>query len=271
VVTERYRFRQRGQHAGETADQYVAALKELITTCEFGAMEEEMIRDQLVEKTNSPCIRERLLLEVPLTLTKAMTIARQIETAVAEAKAMCTGAVDSTVHTVQSKGPQQHGKFKKGQCKLHPPTQATQGKTRYRCGSTQHTANFHGCPAKEVSCNACKKKGHFARVCKGSKRVTEVVVPELTILNVNTYDSGSIMCTVKVSVTGTDSQNIELMVDTGSAVSIRPESKLKVAVEKLGCAKAFTHLVKICPDVKPVQQKLRRLPFSVREAVCLRS
>ncbi|KAF7652085.1 hypothetical protein LDENG_00102040 [Lucifuga dentata] len=60
-----------------------------------------MIQDQLIEKTNSLRIRERLLLEVPLTLTKAMTMARQIEPAVAEAKAMCTGAMDSTVHTVQ--------------------------------------------------------------------------------------------------------------------------------------------------------------------------
>ncbi|KAF7649553.1 hypothetical protein LDENG_00139450 [Lucifuga dentata] len=126
IVAECYRFRQCGQCTDETTDQYVAALKELITTCEFGTMEEEMIWDQLTEKTNSPRIRERLLLEVPLTLTKAMMIARQIETAVVGAKAMCTGAVDSTVHTVQSKGPQQHGKFKKGQHKLYSPTQATQ-------------------------------------------------------------------------------------------------------------------------------------------------
>ncbi|KAF7651387.1 hypothetical protein LDENG_00111640 [Lucifuga dentata] len=203
VVAERYCFRQCGQCKGETTDQYVAALKERITTCEFGTIEEEMIQDQLVEKTNSSRIRECLLLEVPLTLTTALTIAQRIETAVAEAKAMCTGAVDSTVHTVQSKGPQQDGKFKKGQRKPHSPTQATQGKTCYRCGSTQHTANFHGCPAKEASCNACKKKGHFVRVCKGSKHVSEVVVvPEVTILNVNTYNSGSIMCTVKVSMTG---------------------------------------------------------------------
>ncbi|KAJ8335337.1 hypothetical protein SKAU_G00386790 [Synaphobranchus kaupii] len=34
-----------------------------------------------------------------------------------------------------------------------------------------------------------------------------------------------------------------------------------------GCAKDFVHKVKIRPEVKPVQQKLRRLPLSVREAV----
>lgn len=67
---------------------YVAALRELAATFEFGAMEDEMIRNQPVEKTNSARIRERLLLEVPLDLKKAVTVARQIETATAEAKAM---------------------------------------------------------------------------------------------------------------------------------------------------------------------------------------
>lgn len=40
-----------------------------------------------------------------------------------------------------------------------------------------------------------------------------------------------------------------------------------VPVAKLGCAKGFVHKVKISPDVKPVRQKLRRLPLSVRNAV----
>ncbi len=34
-----------------------------------------------------------------------------------------------------------------------------------------------------------------------------------------------------------------------------------------GCAKKFVHKVKLCQDVASVQQKLRRLPFSVRDAV----
>lgn len=202
IVAERYRFRQQSQRPGETTDQFAAALKELVTTCQFGTMEEEMIRDQIVEKTNSVCIRERLLLKV-VTLTRALTIARQIETAVTEAKAMCKGAIDDNVHAVHVKGLQQHGKFKKGKHKPHPASQTTQRKTCYRCGSAQHTASFH---------NACKKKGQFAKVCQGSKHISEVeTVPEVTILNVDACDSSSIMCTVTVSVTGSESQDIELI------------------------------------------------------------
>ena len=32
----------------------------------------------------------------------------------------------------------------------------------------------HRCPAKDVTCSTCKKKGHFAKVCKSSKRVQSV-------------------------------------------------------------------------------------------------
>ena len=35
----------------------------------------------------------------------------------------------------------------------------------------------------------------------------------------------------------------------------------------IGHAKGFVHKVQICTDVKPVQQKLRRLPLSVRDTV----
>ncbi len=91
VVSERYRFRQRGQAVGESTDHYVAALREMVRTCAFGDMEHEMVRDQIVEKTCMPRIRERLLLEPELTLEKSLTIARQIEAAVADAKVIAEG------------------------------------------------------------------------------------------------------------------------------------------------------------------------------------
>uniref|UniRef100_A0ACB8FAS2 Uncharacterized protein n=1 Tax=Sphaerodactylus townsendi TaxID=933632 RepID=A0ACB8FAS2_9SAUR len=45
---------------------------------------DEMIRDQLEEKTNIPRVRERLLLESELSLGKAMIIANQIEAALSD-------------------------------------------------------------------------------------------------------------------------------------------------------------------------------------------
>jgi len=62
-----------------------------------------MIRDQIVERNNSAYIRERLLLEIPLTLSKALAIAHQIEIAVSEAKAMCNRVTDSAVHAAHQR------------------------------------------------------------------------------------------------------------------------------------------------------------------------
>lgn len=40
----------------------------------------------------------------------------------------------------------------------------------YRCGSKRHKANDEYCPAKDATCSACGKRGHFARKCMSSKR-----------------------------------------------------------------------------------------------------
>ena len=40
----------------------------------------------------------------------------------------------------------------------------------FRCGSENHLANDAKCPAKDVTCRTCKKKGHFAAVCKSNVR-----------------------------------------------------------------------------------------------------
>ena len=50
VVAERYKFRSRSQNIDESIDAYLASLKELAKTCEFGELEDEMLRDHIVEK-----------------------------------------------------------------------------------------------------------------------------------------------------------------------------------------------------------------------------
>lgn len=48
------------------------------------------------------------------------------------------------------------------------------------------------------------------------------------------------------------------------------QSAVEAAIEPFidfGCVKSFIHMVKTRPEVSPLQQKLRRLPLSVRDAV----
>jgi len=48
--------------------QYVADLRGLASFCKFGALQDEMVRDQLIVHTNCDKIRERLLLAVKLAV-----------------------------------------------------------------------------------------------------------------------------------------------------------------------------------------------------------
>lgn len=89
------------QGPDEKVVQYIAAFRDLATTCEFADNMDDMLRDQLVENIANHRIRERLLLESKLTLDTAITIATQLEAADAQAKSMTASnsAPVQAVHT----------------------------------------------------------------------------------------------------------------------------------------------------------------------------
>ncbi len=89
TLLQRFLFRQRHQLPGESVLQYVANLRGFASTCKFGALQEEMIRNQLIEHTNDAKVRETLLLEPDdLSLSRAITIALRIESPAACASAL---------------------------------------------------------------------------------------------------------------------------------------------------------------------------------------
>ena len=96
TVIERYQFHQRYQGNAEPFQQYVASLSELAATCNFGVLTDELIRDQLIEKTSIPRIWERLLMEDDgLTLEKATALAIQRESAMMDSKLIHTSPATS--------------------------------------------------------------------------------------------------------------------------------------------------------------------------------
>ena len=60
-------------------DAYVTRLKQLVQTCDYGTLADEMIRDQVLEKCYSIRLRRRLLREQTLTLDAILRIARDVE------------------------------------------------------------------------------------------------------------------------------------------------------------------------------------------------
>ncbi|XP_040064145.1 uncharacterized protein LOC115319662 [Ixodes scapularis] len=116
----RHRFGQQVQLRGESIDRLFAELRDLSSNCEFGAMVDDFIQDQLVAKTSIQQLRERLLLEgTCLTPDSALVIGCLVEETVRYSKELVS---DSAMPKVDAKPmrsadqPRIHGKVS-----LRPP------------------------------------------------------------------------------------------------------------------------------------------------------
>ena len=173
VIFERARFNRRVQKEGESADQFITALYELIETCEYGELKAEMLRDRIVVGLRDRTLSERLQLDPDLTLEKAKRTARQKE-AVKEHRKELQG--DGTkpnpivVEEVRSGGPAgARGGFAGatgatgGSSKQGGAPRRKGGNQCQRCRNN-HTRSEQ-CPARNAICFQCHRKGHFGSQC----------------------------------------------------------------------------------------------------------
>ena len=79
VIFERAKFNQRRQTEGETVDIFITDLHALVEHCDYGALQDDIIRDRIVVGLLNGKISEKLHLDPDLTLTKAIYKARQSE------------------------------------------------------------------------------------------------------------------------------------------------------------------------------------------------
>ncbi|XP_075990289.1 uncharacterized protein LOC142985933 [Anticarsia gemmatalis] len=90
-LAERYKFRKRAQQIGESIAEYVAILKKMTKSCEFGSWLEESLRDQLVCGICSETIRQRLFAEPKLDFARAYSLAISLESAEKDAASVVQG------------------------------------------------------------------------------------------------------------------------------------------------------------------------------------
>ena len=72
VIFERARFNRRNQLLGETVEEYVTVLFNLVDSCNYGELRDEMLRDRLVVGIRDMALSERLQMDSKLTLGKAV-------------------------------------------------------------------------------------------------------------------------------------------------------------------------------------------------------
>lgn len=230
-----------------------------------------MLLDQLVENVVSHRIKEKLLLETDLTLSKAITIATQIEAAGEQVKTISDQKF-VPVQAIQRKSMSAGGQYKT-QYFVKPSVSSKTFKSSkgskmtssvracYRCGSTKHLANDSRCPAASEKCHNSQMIGHFSRVCcsQQTRSVHEIELPELKILYMQNGLTDKIKCTATI-MTSSASVPVELIIDSGSSVSILPKSVYETYFKKDSLLPPSVKLVTYSCDLLPV---LGCLPVTV--------
>ena len=88
IILERAEFNRCYQKEGEKADEYIAALYNLVKTCKYGELQEEMLRDRLVVGIRDSTLSEKLQMNPELTLDIAKQETR-LKEAVQDSRRSC--------------------------------------------------------------------------------------------------------------------------------------------------------------------------------------
>ena len=172
-IYEAYLFNQRVQEVGESFDSFLASVSSLAKTCNFGTIQDRMIRDTVVVGIKDNTTRKKLLAESKLTLNKCIDICRASETTSKQLKAINTAGhpkfktdardnkgrkISRVQHIVQNKP------YAQGNRASKPPFQI-----RCKFCHRNHPRKKELCPAWQHKCDNCGGVNHFSVACSSLK------------------------------------------------------------------------------------------------------
>ncbi|XP_065891581.1 uncharacterized protein [Dysidea avara] len=227
VIYERARFNQRSQLPGESADRFITEIHRLAENCEFGGMKDELIRDRLVVGIRDSALSEHLQLEPELTLDKAKKLIRQRESIITQQDILQRLLIKQESSSLDAV--KQFPTRRK--LPTIPPTsdKPTFNKCR-RCGTGAHPRQ--SCPAKDMTCFRCNRRGHFNSQCLSNTIATISVTTEQPLNEqVQQYEDVKYLDTVENTngnmweLQVSMGQNlIKFKVDTGAEVTVLSET-----------------------------------------------
>ena len=197
IVYERYVFNSCIQTPEETVDGYVNRLRKLASSCQFGTLTEEMIRNRLVIAIHDTGTKARLLREKDLSLDKALDMCKSSEITNKQIKSPQheSKQLNEELHPVQDKS-----KTKIKKPRSSNPNKTTKGsKKTWKCkfcGQAKWHSKPTDCPAYGQQCRFCKKMNHFSKVCL-SRKDSHGTVHFAEEAKVEDYDSEESILTIE--------------------------------------------------------------------------
>jgi len=163
---ERFKFNQRIQDSNETIDIYVSALRTLVRSCNFGALENPLLRDRIVIGVRDYATRKNLLQMRTLDLKQTIDICRASEASTRQVREMKPNEeVHKLQHVSRKQGNGRGSGAAKGRSKSRDLRGSSGKKSCKFCGR-EHEFKKELCKAYGQVCRKCNKLNHFANVCK---------------------------------------------------------------------------------------------------------
>ena len=227
TIFERAKFNQRVQESGKSVDAFITDLYSLAETCSYGGLQEEMIRDRIVVGLQNAKLSERLQLDSTLTLEKAVNEARQSE-AVKRQQAVVQGNGLSANEESNLNVDVLHRKWQPRQ-KKQEPTGIEKERRDTKCGNCGKVPGHprSQCPAKDVTCHNCQKKGHYKIVCRSLKTIGTVIEEEDYFLGTVDVDQLNVNDGPWKTMLKLDGVSVIFKLDTGVDVTVVPEHIFK--------------------------------------------
>ncbi|KAI5611206.1 hypothetical protein C0J50_11869, partial [Silurus asotus] len=234
--------------------QYVTELKLRAKSCEFGQLQESLIRDRVVCGITSDAMRERLMREVDITLKKAIQICITSETTKAQILQMhdeernAQTSARETKHVDAVKHKQTRSNAQKNKNKVSEKDKAS----KFRCNMLHDN-----CPAYGKHCKNCEKMNHFAKMCR-SKKVHMVDEDDVT------DQRPSLFVGMVLTQPQTDEWTAELKIarrsvkfklDTGAQANVIPYSLVQRLGKKNALRLTNVKLFTYTGDKIPVKEK----------------
>lgn len=248
TIYERAKFNMRMQNEGESVDSFVTALYALAEHCQYGLLRDELIRDRIVVGLRDVRLSERMQLDAKLTLKSAIDQARQSE--VVKRQQVTLRGTGSEANESKSVDRVYKGSDK-AKSRGKPPsssgrammqnTRVSKGSQCWKCGGSAPHAP-RDCPANDVKCHNCGKRGHFSRVCmsKNVHEVAEEYEEEEVFLGSVTAKGEPWMVDIDIN-----ERQVPFKIDTGADVTVLPHSVFKELFKD-------THLPTLSPSSKPL-------------------
>lgn len=213
IIYERYQFNNCVQGSDEF-DVFVVKLRTLVKSCNYGSLENDLLRDRIVCGVTDVGLRKKLLQESGMTLDRCIQICKAHSATQAQMQAMsaCSGTVA-------------YVKPKKSQFK--PKTLSVVQECKF-CGQS-HLRTKEKCPAFGKMCKKCGKPNHFAKKCS-SGQVKSKSKHKVRAVSEESEDSDEIMVVkdekhYKKKIVGRfkiKSKSVDMQIDSGATINILP-------------------------------------------------